>query len=52
MERSLSNEDIKALGEDYKVEDKRSGGDRRVAINTCVDPAMDRRSGYDRRRNR
>jgi len=31
------------------VNDRKSG-DRRVAINSFCDPAMERRSGYDRRR--
>jgi hypothetical protein len=35
-------------GKMHKVETRKK--DRRVAINSCVAPEMERRSGYDRRR--
>ena len=63
-ERTLSNREIEAMVADdqntvrffracirrnkmHPVEERT--GDRRKAISTYIDPAMDRRSGYDRR---
>jgi hypothetical protein len=65
MERCLSDESICELQQDddkttrffrscirrgkmHKVETRKK--DRRVAMNSCVSPEMERRSGYDRRR--
>ena len=54
-ERQLSNEEIKALDINEKPiipwgHDDCRKGDRRKALFSYVEPAMDRRSGIDRRR--
>ena len=63
MERQLSSAAIAELDKNHvpylravnrpkklRVVNDRKGKDRRVAINSFCDPAMERRSGYDRRR--
>ena len=52
MERNLTDKDIMEMDQNYKGEENRKRKDRRVAINSCMDPELDRRSGHDRRRNR
>lgn len=59
-QRQLSNQDIEEMDEMYldrkaymlgkSSKDRRSGKDRRVAINSCIDPKMDRRI-YNRRQS-
>ncbi len=46
MEKHLSDADILEINNDD--ENRRKKKDRRVAINSCVDPCMDRRT-FDRR---
>jgi len=48
MVRILTDEDIRQMNKNFKVKDRRKKKDRRVAINSCIDPAMDRRK-HDRR---
>ena len=60
MTRHLSNQDIEEMDKLYMdrkeyllgkpQEDKRKKKDRRKAINSCIDPAMDRRF-HTRRKN-
>jgi len=47
MSETLTNNEILEMDKDYKAEDTRES-DRRTAISSYCDPAMDRRS-YDRR---
>lgn len=50
-QRSLSKKDMEDMNvnPNVKFTEKRKGGDRRVAINSCIDPKHDRRV-YKRRR--
>lgn len=50
MSDKLSNSDRLEMDKDYKPEDKLEN-DRRTAINSYCDPAMDRRSGNGRKSN-
>lgn len=55
MIRNLSDNDIKQMEISYyklfnKI-NRRSGKDRRIAINSFIDPSKERRSGKDRRKN-
>lgn len=51
MSETLTNNDILEMDKDYKQEDKREKKDRRTAINSYCDPAVDRRSGDRRKSN-
>ena len=48
MSETLTNNEILQMDKDYEPEEKREMDDRRTAISSYCDPAMDRRS-YDRR---